>query len=888
MGLLHRFRNVVLPAAVLLLVSCGVRDQVPQPPPQAHGSCEQLVAGWQPVLGRADLNPLRIASPEASAAAPAVTRSWSDPAGWPDGRLPGPGEDVFIPRGEVVLFDVAEAELSSLRIDGSLVFAPTDDARHLTAGHIEVRGSLHVGSPAEPFAGRAVITLGAAEGSAASPCFGRNWLGLVHGRVEMYGADSGGGAPAWTQLAETARDGARTITVADGRGFRKGDSIAISNTDYYRPDWSDDGAERMIEVRTVTAVAAGGTILTLDAPLEYRHDGESRPYGAKVLEARASVMRLNRNVTVQGPEGSDRDGAGGQIVAIGDSRLRLDSVELTRMGIRGELMRYPVHFHLMGDAASGSFVRNSSLHHLYNRCVTIHGSAGVLLDGNAAFDTYGHCYFLEDGAEIGNVLRGNLGMLTRKPPTGENLLPTDADHLGPTVFWVTNPANTLIGNVASSSRGSGFWYSLPVRPTGPSAELFADSNLHPRSTPLGEFRGNTAHSNYSDGLHVDRGPNADTLAAETASYRPRSGPGDGLPEPAFFRDFTAYRHDQDGAWFRGDSTWLEGALLVDNAVGVTFASNDSGLTDSVVVGFSGEGRRPRNYRGEDFNIRGFQFYDGDVHVRNTHFAGFTEQRDSALSFNDFTGFAMSPRSSASGLSFAPGTRRVNLVSFTAEERAQAIRDGVGNNGFDGYTSGLFIDLDGSVTDSPGAAVTGNTPFHDVGCVYRDDWNALVCDRSHAALTLRNLVPVPGVIGPVELRRGHRGNDPAQVMFGTPTQGRAETNFRTLVTLGHEYDYTLAGPLPEALGLHLGEAEAGTWVIVSLPWNGGRPYVYPDWWLDTRGVATASPSLDALRRQEETGWYLDGDRLHVRLHVPHNRNDRDWEYVYVCRRELCGR
>ena len=64
------------------------------------------------------------------------------------------------------------------------------------------------------------------------------------------------------------------------------------------------------------------------------------------------------------------------------------------MGQSGVLMRYPVHFHLQGEAALGSYVRNSSLHHLYNRCITIHGSSGVLLEDNAAYDTFGHCYFL--------------------------------------------------------------------------------------------------------------------------------------------------------------------------------------------------------------------------------------------------------------------------------------------------------------------------------------------------------------------------------------------------------------------------------------------------------------------------------------------------------------
>lgn len=37
----------------------------------------------------------------------------------------------------------------------------------------------------------------------------------------------------------------------------------------------------------------------------------------------------------------------------------------------------------------------------------------VTLSGNVAYNTMGHAYFLEDGIETGNVMEGNLGMMTR-------------------------------------------------------------------------------------------------------------------------------------------------------------------------------------------------------------------------------------------------------------------------------------------------------------------------------------------------------------------------------------------------------------------------------------------------------------------------------------------
>ena len=37
-------------------------------------------------------------------------------------------------------------------------------------------------------------------------------------------------------------------------------------------------------------------------------------------------------------------------------------------------------------------------------------------------------------------------------------------------YWVENPNNDLIGNVAAGSIQVGFWYILPYRPTGPSEQ----------------------------------------------------------------------------------------------------------------------------------------------------------------------------------------------------------------------------------------------------------------------------------------------------------------------------------------------------------------------------------------------------------------------------------
>ncbi|HEX4136874.1 MAG TPA: G8 domain-containing protein, partial [Bryobacteraceae bacterium] len=45
---------------------------------------------------------------------------WSNPATWPDGKVPGAGDTVTIERGKDVLLDVSPPSLGGLQIDGKL------------------------------------------------------------------------------------------------------------------------------------------------------------------------------------------------------------------------------------------------------------------------------------------------------------------------------------------------------------------------------------------------------------------------------------------------------------------------------------------------------------------------------------------------------------------------------------------------------------------------------------------------------------------------------------------------------------------------------------------------------------------------------------------------
>ncbi|MGH8144080.1 MAG: G8 domain-containing protein, partial [Steroidobacteraceae bacterium] len=70
---------------------------------------------------------------------------WSDPATWPDRKVPGKGDTVTIAKGQDVLLDVSPPSLDGLNIDGKLSFSDKADIG-LTTEWIVVRGELEIGT----------------------------------------------------------------------------------------------------------------------------------------------------------------------------------------------------------------------------------------------------------------------------------------------------------------------------------------------------------------------------------------------------------------------------------------------------------------------------------------------------------------------------------------------------------------------------------------------------------------------------------------------------------------------------------------------------------------------------------------------------------------------
>src|SRR5690606_10998419 len=171
-----------------------------------------------------------------------------------------------------------------------------------------------------------------------------------------------------------------------------------------------------------------------DSPLEYMHFGEIT-FG---VDERGEVGLLTRNIRIQASDDAEQSYFGGHIMAMSGSSMRVSGVELSRMGQHLTLARYPMHWHLAGNA-TGQYIRNSAIHDSYSRCVTVHGTDNALIENNVTYNTVGHCFFVEDGIETGNAFVSNLAIQTKCHPTLD-CVPTNLAANGEVATRFENPA----------------------------------------------------------------------------------------------------------------------------------------------------------------------------------------------------------------------------------------------------------------------------------------------------------------------------------------------------------------------------------------------------------------------------------------------------------------
>ncbi len=136
-----------------------------------------------------------------SAVAAAAPTNWSDPATWPNRKVPVAGDKVTIGRDKDVILDVSPPALGGLSIDGKLTFANNADLE-LTTEWIMLHGELAIGTEASPHTRKATITLtDNVKGEDVMAGMGDRGIMLSGGTLNLHGDRTN----AWTKLAQHGR-----------------------------------------------------------------------------------------------------------------------------------------------------------------------------------------------------------------------------------------------------------------------------------------------------------------------------------------------------------------------------------------------------------------------------------------------------------------------------------------------------------------------------------------------------------------------------------------------------------------------------------------------------------------------------------------------------------
>lgn len=312
---------------------------------------------------------------------PEPTEEPSEPSGC-DTTLTGQVDTVgfTVHSGETVCFDPAQdttvTASGNVVVEGTLVMRPNPDVTH-TLRFVDVDESQFVGGGLEPV---------------------DSDVGLWIYKTGIWDAQ-GTAKTGWTRTVGAVSAGTSTFDVGDATGWQPGDRLAVSPT--VPPGHADH-----LTFDETAVVTVDGSTVTVDPALSFDHPAVEVAPG---VVHTAEVGNLTRNVKVEGQPAvkaaCDRWEGRAHIWVHTDGPQTIRHVELSHLGPRQTIDSYEhlcrgsstgvpgrngLHFHVMGEAARGSLIEGVSAHHIGNVAFAPHGSTGMTLRGNVAYDVQGN------------------------------------------------------------------------------------------------------------------------------------------------------------------------------------------------------------------------------------------------------------------------------------------------------------------------------------------------------------------------------------------------------------------------------------------------------------------------------------------------------------------
>ncbi|CAH1264674.1 TMEM2 [Branchiostoma lanceolatum] len=662
----------------------------------------------------------------------------------------------------------------------------------------------------------------------------------------------------------------------DVSSWQPGDHIVLASTDY--------NMEQAEEFQLLPCPECSSHQIKISGQIKYTHFGEI----SDDVDMRGEVGLLTRNIKFQGEvedscygdnfcEYFDYDTYGGHLKVLeGFKNVHLSGIEFTRMG-QQVLGSYPVHFHMAGDVdevggySRPTYVRELSIHHCFSRCVTIHGTHGLLVQDTVGYDTLGHCYFLEDGWEQRNVLDHNLGLVTRpgtllpsdrdsnmcrnmRDNVYGDYVPTAMDCNGVSTFWIAHPNNDLINNAAAGSPVMGIWFIFHKEPTGPSAGALP--KWQAEHTPLGRFYNNRVHGNGRAGLMIDGGVKTTQATASSpyeylsighgggARYKPHQNSDLSQPRvPAMIERLIAFKNWVWGSWIRGGDIYFDKCAFVDNGIGLTMASegafpNDEGSTQQIWNSiFIGESENVGTKTGSrvwgmggvkpvertlahdtNYPMVGLDVYDGPILADGCTFKRYAavpefDRWSSALGFHRSNTWQNTPTSNITRAKFDNAQSRLFLGGPGLPH--------FGSNDKDGDKTNILHDLDGSLTGYPDSYIVGpdNYLVRNPGCVEKPEWRGVFCSGKYGQLWVQAKRPNTLLMS---LVRDEYPDHPT-TLTGPLSQANVFQQYQPVITLDTSYTIHWDGRAPEQIFLYPVNFNSGDWVRVGLCYPPGTTF-----------------------------------------------------------------
>jgi len=149
------------------------------------------------------------------------------------------------------------------------------------------------------------------------------------------------------------------------------------------------------------------------SPLNYSDPAEQN-YG---IDERAPVALLSRNIqltaTMAGKDAANSHW-GGELRFLRGANIfkevSIQGAEIQKFG-KDQLGSYPIHFHEDGDASEATtLIDSNSIHHSYNKCVTVHSTQNLTISNTVCVRAVGHLFYEEIGDEKNITFASNLGI----------------------------------------------------------------------------------------------------------------------------------------------------------------------------------------------------------------------------------------------------------------------------------------------------------------------------------------------------------------------------------------------------------------------------------------------------------------------------------------------